>query len=85
MTKSNKAESCRELLKEMEILPFYSKYMFSLLMYVVKNNYLQRIGKFIAITLELQIIFTYQLLTQQNTKKEHTIWAARYSVSFPII
>jgi hypothetical protein len=40
MTKSNKVESCRELFKEMEILPFYSQYMFSLLMYVVKNKQL---------------------------------------------
>ena len=40
MTKSKKTESCRKLFKEMEILPFYSQYIFSLLMYVVKNKHL---------------------------------------------
>ena len=29
MTKSKKTESCRKLFKEMEILPFYSQYIFS--------------------------------------------------------
>jgi len=28
MTKSKKTESCRKLFKEMEILPFYSQYIF---------------------------------------------------------
>jgi len=40
MTKSNKMESCRKLFKEMEILPFYSQYIFSILMYVVNNKHL---------------------------------------------
>ena len=40
MTKSKKTESCRKLFNEMEILPFYSQYIFSLLMYVVKNKHL---------------------------------------------
>jgi len=30
--------SCRELFKTMEILPFYSQYTFSLLLYVVNNR-----------------------------------------------
>ena len=33
-------DSCRELLKTMEILPLYSQYIFSLLMYVVNNKHL---------------------------------------------
>jgi len=33
-------DSCRELFKTMEILPLYSQYMFSLLMYVVNNKHL---------------------------------------------
>ena len=40
MTKSKKTESCRKLFKEMEILPFYSQYIFSLSMYVVTNKHL---------------------------------------------
>ena len=40
MTKSNKTGSRRKLFKEMEILPFYSQYIFSLLMYVVNNKHL---------------------------------------------
>jgi len=38
MNKSKKMDSCRELLKTMEILPLYSQYIFSLSMYVVKNK-----------------------------------------------
>ena len=40
MTKSKKTESCRKLFKEMEILPFYSQYIFSFSMYVVTNKHL---------------------------------------------
>ena len=40
MTKSKKTESCRRLFKEMEILTFYSQYIFSLSMYVVNNVHL---------------------------------------------
>jgi hypothetical protein len=39
MTNSKKTESSRKLFKEMEILPFYSQYIFSVLMYVVKNEH----------------------------------------------
>ena len=35
ISKSKKMDSCSELFKTMEILPLYSQYMFSLLMYVV--------------------------------------------------
>jgi hypothetical protein len=38
MTKSKRTESCRKLFKEMEILPFYSQYIFSLSIYVVSNK-----------------------------------------------
>jgi len=31
-------DSCRELFKTMEILPFYSQYTFSVLLYVVNNR-----------------------------------------------
>jgi hypothetical protein len=33
-------DSCRELFKSMKILPVYSQYIFSLLMYVVNNKHL---------------------------------------------
>jgi len=32
-------DSCTELFKTMEILPLYSQYLFSLLMYVVNNKH----------------------------------------------
>ena len=38
MTNSKKMDSCRELFKIMEILPFYFQYIFSLLLYVVNNK-----------------------------------------------
>ena len=40
MKKAQKMDSCRELLKTMKMLPLYSQYIFSLLMYVVwqKSN-----------------------------------------------
>ena len=40
MNKSKKMDSCRELFKTMAILPFYSQYLFSLLLYVVSNKHL---------------------------------------------
>jgi len=39
MNKSKKMDSCRELFKTMEILPFCSQYIFSLLLYVVSNKH----------------------------------------------
>jgi hypothetical protein len=33
-------DSCRELFKSMQILPLYSQYIFSLLMYVANNKHL---------------------------------------------
>jgi len=40
MTNSMKVDSCREKCKIMEILPFYSQYIFSLLLCVVSNKHL---------------------------------------------
>jgi hypothetical protein len=37
---SSSRTSCRELFKELQILSFHSQYMYSLLMFVVKNRYL---------------------------------------------
>ena len=39
---SRKMDSCREMFKAMEILPFYSQYIFLLLLYVVNNKHLFR-------------------------------------------
>jgi len=36
----NKSSSCTEPFKTMEVLPFYSQHMFSLLLYVVNNYHL---------------------------------------------
>jgi len=36
----NKSSSCTEPLKTIEVLPFYSQYIFSLLLYVVNNYHL---------------------------------------------
>jgi len=40
MNKSKKMDLYRELFKSMKILPLYSQYIFSLLMYVVNNKHL---------------------------------------------
>jgi hypothetical protein len=40
MGKAKKMGSCRELFTTMEILPLYSQYIFSLLMYMVNNKHL---------------------------------------------
>jgi hypothetical protein len=40
ITHSRTRDSCRELFKRLEILPLYSQYIFSLLIFVVKNKYL---------------------------------------------
>ena len=39
INKSKKMDSFRELFKTMDILPLYSQYLFSLLMYVVNNKH----------------------------------------------
>ena len=39
MNKAKKMDSCRELFKTMKILPLYSQYILSLLMYVVNNKH----------------------------------------------
>jgi hypothetical protein len=36
----SKMGSCREVFKTMEILPYYSQYIFSVLLYVVNNKHL---------------------------------------------
>jgi hypothetical protein len=38
ITNSGNRETCRELFKNLKILPLYSQYMFSLLLFVVKKN-----------------------------------------------
>jgi hypothetical protein len=38
MTKSGYRDSCRQLLKNWGILPFYSQYIFSLMLFVVRNT-----------------------------------------------
>jgi len=40
MTNSKKMDLCTEMFKIMEILPFYSQYIFSLLLCVVNNKHL---------------------------------------------
>jgi hypothetical protein len=40
MDKSKKMDSPTELFKAMEMLPFYSQYVFPLLMYIVNNKHL---------------------------------------------
>jgi hypothetical protein len=37
MTRSRYRDSCRQLFKKLGILPFYSQYIFSLLLFVVRN------------------------------------------------
>jgi hypothetical protein len=38
MTNLKRTDSCREVFRTMDILPFYSQYIFSLLLYVVNNK-----------------------------------------------
>jgi hypothetical protein len=40
MINSKEVDSCTELLKTMEILPFFSRYIFFLLLYVLNNKHL---------------------------------------------
>jgi hypothetical protein len=40
MTKSRYRDSCRQLFKNWGILPFYSQYIFSLMLFVVRNTHL---------------------------------------------
>jgi hypothetical protein len=40
ITNSGNRDSCRELFRKTEILPFYSQYLFSLILYMVNNKHL---------------------------------------------
>jgi hypothetical protein len=40
MNKVKKVDSCTEMFKSIKILPLYSQYIFSLLLYVVNNKHL---------------------------------------------
>jgi hypothetical protein len=40
VTNSRARDSCRDLFKKLEILPLYSQYIFSLLIFVIKNKHL---------------------------------------------
>jgi hypothetical protein len=40
MSKSGYRDSCRQLLKNWGILPFYSQYIFSLMLFAVRNMHL---------------------------------------------
>ena len=40
MNKAKKMDSCREMFKSIKLLPLYSQYTFSLLMYVVNSKHL---------------------------------------------
>jgi hypothetical protein len=40
ITNSRARDSCRDLFKKLELLPLYSQYIFSLLIFVVKNKHL---------------------------------------------
>ena len=40
ITNARMRDSCRELLKKLEILPLYSQYIFSLSIFVIKNKHL---------------------------------------------
>jgi hypothetical protein len=44
ITNSRSRDSCKELLKELQILPFYSQYIFSLLVFVINNISLFKIN-----------------------------------------
>jgi hypothetical protein len=84
MNKSKKMDLCRALFNTVEIVPLYSQYILSLIIYVVNNKHLQKVYKSITMTLDLLIIFIYPLLIYLNTKKEFiirefkslSIWAA---------
>jgi hypothetical protein len=45
MTKSRRRDSCRQLFKRLEILPLQSQYIFSVLLFVVKNKNLYTINQ----------------------------------------
>jgi hypothetical protein len=40
MTNSGKMDSCRALFKRLKIIPLYSQYMYSLLLYMMNNKHL---------------------------------------------
>lgn len=40
ITNSGNRDSCRKLFKKMEILPFYSQYLYTLILYMVNNKHL---------------------------------------------
>jgi hypothetical protein len=45
MTNKGSKDSCRDLFKKMEIHPFYSQYIYSMLIYIINNMQLYKMNK----------------------------------------
>jgi len=71
ITNTKPRDSCREVFKNMEIMTFYSQYIYSLILHkLITGIYLILIVKFINIKLEISIIYTPQQLIYQSLIKE---------------
>jgi len=60
ITNTRPRNSCREVLKSMEIMTLYSQYIYSLVLYTIITTYLKQIMKFINIKPGIAIIYTVQ-------------------------
>ena len=64
MTDSGSKDSCRDLFRKMGILPFYSKYIYSMLIYIINNMQLYKGTRIFIITIqEIMLIYIHRTPT----------------------
>jgi hypothetical protein len=89
MSGVGKFNSCRDLFKKLQILPLRSQYIFSLLLFTIKNkNYftsntgINIILIFMILIPIITIIYTYPLKIYQQYKKEFCFLEARSIITY---
>jgi len=83
ITNSGNKDSCRNLFTKLNILPLQSQYIFSLLMFVVKNKDIFKATRmFIALIQELTMIYILLQQTWQYSKTERGILVSKFTTIF---
>jgi hypothetical protein len=82
ITNSRNRDSCRDLFKKLNILPFYSQYVFSLL---TVFHYLKQIRSYMKSILEIKTIFILHSQGCHYIEMVFIIWVLRHLVTCLLI
>ena len=85
MTGSRSRDSCRKLFDHLHILPLPSLYIFSILLFVIKNrDFLQQIPRYINMIHDRFTIFISLWQIQKSISQGYFIWVLNYTIVFPL-